>query len=104
MFFSKTKAAQVPLQQQTNLQLLATLTSELSAIKANTAFISFTPDGKVLDANKNFLDIVGYSLTELVGQHHQLLCEATVCGVGGISAVLAKISQWYSGQWHVFTF
>lgn len=47
---------------------------ELAAIKTNTAFISFSPDGKILDANELFLKTMGYQRAEIVGKHHQLFC------------------------------
>jgi methyl-accepting chemotaxis protein len=49
--------------------------AELEAIKSNTAFISFTPDGYVLDANQLFLDVVGYQLDEIIGKHHKVFCK-----------------------------
>lgn len=36
------------------------------------AIIEFTPSGKILKANKNFLDATGYELSEIVGQHHSI--------------------------------
>ncbi|TVL35989.1 methyl-accepting chemotaxis protein [Shewanella xiamenensis] len=48
---------------------------ELTAIKTNTAYISFTPDGIVLDANKIFLDTIGYQLNDILGQHHRVFCD-----------------------------
>ncbi|MGI2120966.1 methyl-accepting chemotaxis protein [Shewanella baltica] len=51
--------------------------SVIDAIKQSIATVEFTPEGKVLDANALFLKVVGYSLTEVVGQHHKLFCSAT---------------------------
>ena len=48
---------------------------ELNAIKTNTAYISFTADGVVLDANSIFLNIMNYSLDDIVGKHHRIFCE-----------------------------
>ncbi|QKF81047.1 PAS sensor-containing MCP-domain signal transduction protein [Halarcobacter ebronensis] len=47
----------------------------LSAMEENFAIISFKPDGTILHANKNFLDALGYTLKEIVGQHHRLFCD-----------------------------
>lgn len=44
----------------------------LRALHATQAVISFSPDGSVLSANQIFLDLMGYSLSEIVGQHHRL--------------------------------
>ncbi len=38
------------------------------------AICEFDPDGKILDANDSFLRIVGYTLREIVGQHHSMFC------------------------------
>jgi methyl-accepting chemotaxis protein len=38
------------------------------------AVIEFAPHGVVLNANTNFLETVGFSLTEIQGKHHSLFC------------------------------
>jgi methyl-accepting chemotaxis protein len=48
---------------------------KLTALSRAQAVIEFTPDGKILTANKNFLDTLGYRLEELVGKHHRMFCE-----------------------------
>jgi methyl-accepting chemotaxis protein len=53
----------------------AQLENELNAIRSNIAYISFSPDGDILDANKIFLEATGYSYTEVVGRHHRMFCE-----------------------------
>ncbi|MCS6230800.1 PAS domain S-box protein [Shewanella baltica] len=50
--------------------------SVIDAIKQSIATVEFTPEGKVLDANALFLKVVGYSLNEVVDQHHKLFCSA----------------------------
>ncbi|WP_435817422.1 methyl-accepting chemotaxis protein [Metapseudomonas otitidis] len=47
---------------------------ELASIRRTMAMIEFTPDGIILDANPAFLDVVGYRLDEVVGQHHRMFC------------------------------
>ena len=39
------------------------------------ALIEFQPDGTILNANSNFLSLMGYTLAEVRGQHHRLFCE-----------------------------
>ena len=51
-------------------------TSIIEAIDRSMAMIEFRPNGEVITANKNFLDTVGYSLDEIVGQHHRIFCES----------------------------
>jgi methyl-accepting chemotaxis protein len=48
---------------------------QISAIRKAQAVIEFTLDGKILDANDNFLNALGYSLAEIKGQHHSMFVE-----------------------------
>ncbi|MDH0757303.1 PAS domain-containing methyl-accepting chemotaxis protein [Pseudomonas juntendi] len=48
--------------------------SLLKAISRAMAVIEFTPQGRVIKANQNFLDTMGYRLDEVVGRHHGLFC------------------------------
>lgn len=48
--------------------------SLLKAIGRSMAVIEFTPQGRVIKANQNFLDTMGYRLDEVVGRHHGLFC------------------------------
>jgi methyl-accepting chemotaxis protein len=48
--------------------------AKVAAIGRSLAVIEFDLDGKVLSANENFLRTVGYSLREIVGQHHSMFC------------------------------
>lgn len=45
------------------------------ALKRSQAVIEFQPNGKILTANENFLDAVGYSLDEIQGEHHSMFCD-----------------------------
>jgi len=47
----------------------------LDSLKNTLAFIEFTPEGIILDANSNFLDAVGYTLDEVKGKHHSIFCD-----------------------------
>ena len=49
--------------------------SSFAAISRSAAVISFDLQGRVLDANGNFLRTMGYTLEEISGQHHSLFCE-----------------------------
>ena len=49
----------------------------LSAMDENFAIISFEPSGKILHANDNFLNALGYRLNEVVGNHHRIFCDKT---------------------------
>jgi methyl-accepting chemotaxis protein len=47
----------------------------LAALNSSFAVIEFTLEGKVVSANENFLGVMGYTLDEIVGQHHRLFVE-----------------------------
>tara|TARA_R110002096_G_C14658612_1_gene727343 strand:+ start:2614 stop:5334 length:2721 start_codon:yes stop_codon:yes gene_type:complete len=49
--------------------------SELDALNKSQATIQFSPTGMILAANENFLNTVGYSLNEIVGNHHSMFVE-----------------------------
>jgi methyl-accepting chemotaxis protein len=51
------------------------LKGKFAAIDRAQAVIEFNLDGTILTANENFLALTGYSLSDLVGQHHRMLCE-----------------------------
>ncbi|GAB7040108.1 MULTISPECIES: methyl-accepting chemotaxis protein [Catenuloplanes] len=46
------------------------------AINRAQAVIEFDLEGNILTANENFQRALGYSLRELVGQHHSMLCDS----------------------------
>ncbi len=48
---------------------------KINAISRVQALIEFTPEGEVLTANENFLKTLGYSLSEITGQHHRMFVE-----------------------------
>ena len=48
----------------------------LAAVMQAQATIEFDLQGRILDANPQFLRLTGYSRAELVGQHHRLLMRA----------------------------
>jgi methyl-accepting chemotaxis protein len=48
---------------------------KLAAISRVQAVIEFKPDGEILTANENFLQTLGYSLSEVKGQHHRMFVE-----------------------------
>lgn len=45
-----------------------------NAINRSQAVIEFEKDGTILTANDNFLNAVGYELSEIKGRHHRLFC------------------------------
>jgi methyl-accepting chemotaxis protein len=51
-------------------------TSILGAIDRSMAIIEFNLDGNIIKVNRNFVNTMGYSEKELIGQHHRLFCDA----------------------------
>lgn len=49
--------------------------AQVQAIGRSMAAIEFAVDGTILDANKNFLDVMGYTLAEIKGQHHRMFVD-----------------------------
>ncbi|HSI27819.1 MAG TPA: PAS domain S-box protein [Methylophilus sp.] len=45
-----------------------------NAINNSTCMAEFSIDGFVLNANRRFLDLLGYELVEIRGRHHSILC------------------------------
>ncbi|WP_162559771.1 PAS domain-containing methyl-accepting chemotaxis protein [Methylobacterium radiodurans] len=48
---------------------------QMEAISRSQAVIAFAVDGTILEANRNFLDAVGYQSGEIVGQHHRMFVD-----------------------------
>lgn len=44
----------------------------LNAINKSNSVIEFCPNGIIMKANKNFLNMFGYSLSEIKGKHHKV--------------------------------
>ncbi|WP_041524120.1 methyl-accepting chemotaxis protein [Gilvimarinus agarilyticus] len=49
----------------------------VSSIRDHMAYIEFSPQGTVLDANELFLNTTGYALSGIVGKHHRLFCSSS---------------------------
>ncbi|MCF5650196.1 PAS domain-containing protein [Pseudomonas syringae] len=52
--------------------------SKLAAVDRAMAICEFEPNGNVITANNNFLNVMGYALTEIKGKHHRTFCEPTL--------------------------
>ena len=75
--------------------------SMLAAIGRSMAVIEFTPDGKVITANDNFLKTMHYSLNEIVGQHHSLFCHRSESESPNYRAFWASLNH---GEYHSHRF
>ncbi|MEN5034741.1 PAS domain-containing methyl-accepting chemotaxis protein [Pseudomonas sp. TWI929] len=75
--------------------------SLLKAISRSMAVIEFTPQGRVITANQNFLDTMGYCLDEVVGRHHGLFCLAHERESTAYRAFWASLNR---GEYHSHRF
>lgn len=53
----------------------AKLKGMVEAIGRSQAVIHFEMDGTIIEANENFLSVMGYTLDEIKGQHHSMFAE-----------------------------
>jgi methyl-accepting chemotaxis protein len=54
---------------------MASLKGQIAAIGKSQAVIEFDLAGKVIDANENFLRVVGYALADIKGRHHSMFVD-----------------------------
>lgn len=59
-----------------NSQRLFELEAYMMAFSQSNAVIEFDPTGHILTANQNFLDALGYTLSEIEGRHHRIFVTA----------------------------
>ncbi|MCM2435901.1 methyl-accepting chemotaxis protein [Agrobacterium rosae] len=63
----------------------------LSALDLSFAIIEFDTEGKILRANKNFCDLMGYVEKEIIGRHHRIFVEKDYAGSPEYSAFWLKL-------------
>ncbi|MHB2170064.1 methyl-accepting chemotaxis protein [Alsobacter sp. R-9] len=73
--------------------VLADLNGQIEAINKSQAVISFNLDGTILDANENFLRTLGYTLTEVKGQHHSMFVDPAERGTPEYRAFWDKLRR-----------
>lgn len=49
--------------------------AKLEALDRSQAVIEFKPDGTIISANRNFLQLIGYELTEIQGRNHAIFVD-----------------------------
>ena len=65
----------------------------LRALDASLATIECEPDGTIITANRNFLNMVGYSLEEVGGKHHRVLVDPVYASSTEYKEFWAKLGQ-----------
>jgi methyl-accepting chemotaxis protein len=75
--------------------------SLINAINRSQAVIHFELDGTIIEANENFLNVMGYSLSEIQGQHHSMFADAGVADTDGYKEFWKKLAagEFQAGQY-----
>ena len=71
---------------------LAGLEAVWTAIGRSQSVVEFTTDGLIVEANPGFCELLGYSRTQLIGQHHRLFCDPAYAGSPAYAAFWRKLS------------
>lgn len=87
MFFNKNK------QLLDTENKLSELQWQLDSINRNVAEIRFRPDGSVIYASNIFLEMLGYKLEEIAGQHHRIFCEKNYASTADYSRFWQKLAD-----------
>ncbi|MCW1920238.1 PAS domain-containing methyl-accepting chemotaxis protein [Rhodobacter sp. KR11] len=66
---------------------------KLRAIDRAQAVIEFDLEGKILTANQNFLDFIGYPLDKIVGQYHSLIIDKAEAESDAYRSFWAKLAR-----------
>jgi methyl-accepting chemotaxis protein len=66
---------------------------KISAIGRSQAVIEFNLDGTIVTANENFLGAMGYSLTEVAGQHHRMFVDPVEANSAAYREFWAKLNR-----------
>ena len=65
----------------------------LAAMDRSQAVIEFDLTGRILHANENFLQAVGYQLSEVVGQHHRMFVDPVEAQSKDYAAFWARLAE-----------
>ncbi len=71
---------------------------QLDSFKRSSAVIEFSPGGKIIDANDNFLDLMGYKRDEIIGRDHTLIVPDDEKQGKSYLALWHKLKQ---GRYHI---
>lgn len=68
-----------------------------NAVRRSQAVVEFDTSGCITWANARFLSLMGYSLTQLIGQHHRMLCDPEYAASSEYARFWAVLMQ---GEFH----
>lgn len=67
--------------------------AKLDAIERSQATVAFDLDGRILEANGNFLGLMGYALDEVRGRHHRLFVDPAEAAEPAYAAFWASLRR-----------
>ncbi|WP_377007756.1 methyl-accepting chemotaxis protein [Comamonas endophytica] len=65
--------------------------AQMQALYRNQAVIEFDAQGRILDANPQFMELMGYRIDELRGQHHRIFVDRAEHDGPGYAAFWARL-------------
>ena len=80
----------------------AYFSGQIKAINQSQAVIEFDPTGKILEANDNFLNAMGYTLGEIKGKHHSMFVDPSVRASSEYRLFWEQLAdgQFQTGEFH----
>src|SRR6476661_4181482 len=77
----------------------------VAALDRSQAVIEFDLEGNIQAANKNFLDTMGWTLSEVIGKHHSIFVEASDRDSAAYKQFWAKLrsGEYDAGQYRRVT-
>ena len=69
------------------------LEGKVAAMDRSQAVIEFNLDGTIITANDNFLQVLGYTLPEIQGQHHRMFAETAYAASPEYAAFWVKLNR-----------
>jgi len=67
--------------------------AKLNALNKSQAIIEFKPDGTIITANKKFLDVMGYRLSDIKGRHHRIFVDPRDAESAAYREFWSKLAQ-----------
>ncbi|MFS1701865.1 methyl-accepting chemotaxis protein [Alteromonas sp. AMM-1] len=80
----------------------AYFSGQINAINQSQAVIEFEPSGKIVTANDNFLNTMGYSLKDIQGKHHSMFMDPVQRASSEYRLFWEQLNdgQFQSGEFH----
>ena len=67
--------------------------NKLGALDRSQGVIEFRPNGEILTANENFLNLMGYDEREIVGKHHRIFVDKEYANSSEYKELWAKLNR-----------